>query len=577
LTRPALIFDDGSGIFTVFGAPGREIRADTPAEIPAALAALEAARASGNYLAGYFSYEAGYALEPRLAPLGRKMRAGPLLWFGVFEAPVQTAWLANWQTGRAYAGPLTPEWDSGAYEARFAAVKDLIAAGDVYQANLTFRASFAFAGDPLALFAGLRSTAGARYGAYVNDGTRQILSLSPELFFETTPGGGIATKPMKGTAARDADPVADARARDELARSAKNRAENLMIVDLLRNDLGRIARVGSVAVEDLFAVESYPTVHQMVSTVRADLKPGIGIADVVQALFPCGSVTGAPKIRAMEVIAELEQSPRGVYCGAVGWFAPDGAARFNVAIRTLTITGGRGELGIGGGVVQDSDGASEYAEALLKARFYETARRPLQLIETLRWNGGFVRLDRHLARMENSAAFFAIPFDRDKALAALEAMATGGDLRVRLMLDETGAFTATAAPLGPAPERWTAAIAATVLQSTDALARHKINWREQYDVPPPKGIDELVFNNERGEVVEGARSNVFVPRDGVLLTPPLSSGCLDGVLRRELLEDGRAREAVLTPDDLGNGFYFGNSLRGLIPAIMTPLLPPGHR
>lgn len=582
MTRPALIFDDGHGKFTVFARPDRVIRADTPDAVTPALAALEAARAAGNYLAGYFSYEAGYALEARLRPLLPQSRAVPLLWFGVFEAPaardVET--LAQWQTGRAYAGPLAPEWDEAAYGVRFDRVKALIAAGDIYQANLTFRAGFAFAGDPLALFATLRDAAGARYGAYVDDGERQMLSLSPELFFEVGPGGAIATKPMKGTAARGTDPASDQAARDGLSHSIKNRAENLMIVDLLRNDLGRIATLGSVTVKDLFAVETYPTLHQMVSTVRADLNRGTGIAEIVKALFPCGSVTGAPKIRAMEVIAELEQSPRGVYCGAVGWFAPGGTARFNVAIRTLTISGSKGELGIGGGVVQDSTGQDEYAEALLKARYYDATRRPLALIETLRWQDGFVRRDRHLERMEQSAAFFGIAFDRSKALEALHSLlpppcgevearsASGGGLRVRLTLDEAGAFAASAAPLGPTKDVWTCAVASHVLRSSDQLARHKTTWREHYDAPPPSSIDEFLFLNERGEVVEGARTNVFVSRDGTMLTPPLLSGCLDGVLRRELLDQGRAREAVLTPADLADGFYLGNSLRGLVTAIM---------
>ena len=250
---------------------------------------------------------------------------------------------------------------------------------------------------------------------------------------------------MKGTAAREADPAADARAREGLAASAKDRAENLMIVDLLRNDLGRVAEIGSVDVADLFAVETYPTLHQMVSTVTAKLKPGTGVNEIVRALFPCGSVTGAPKICAMEVIAELEESPRGVYCGAIGHFAPDGSARFNVSIRTLTITDARGELGIGGAVVQDSVADGEYAECLLKARFFEAPRRPLELIETLRFSPeiGFLRRDLHLARMARSADAFAIAFDETIATRALDEAVTGAqtDLRVRLALAESGEFS----------------------------------------------------------------------------------------------------------------------------------------
>lgn len=574
--RPGLFLDDG-GHLSVFAAPLRVIRADAAPEVGPALEALQAARLAGNFVAGYFSYEAGYALEPRLGPLMPLRRSGPLLWFGVFGPPAtaDAAALEGWASGRAYAGPLTPEWDAAAYARRFETVRELIAAGDVYQANLTFRARFAFAGDPLALYAKLRPASGARYAAYIDDGERQILSLSPELFFTIAPDRGIVAKPMKGTAARRDDPHADTMARVGLAESTKNRAENLMIVDLLRNDLGRIAELGSVAVEDLFHVETYPTVHQMVSTVFARLKPGTGVGAVIKALYPCGSVTGAPKIRAMQAIAALEESPRGVYCGAIGFFAPDGSARFNVAIRTLTICGGSGELGVGGGIVQDSTCDDEYAEARLKARYFETARRPLELIETLRWSAdeGFGRRDLHLDRMQSSAAVFGLRFDRDRALAVLEeatfALALPGQEpcahRLRLTLDEAGEIACTTARLAPSTNVWTVAIADQRLQSTDLFARHKTNWREPYDIAPPPGVDELVFLNERGELVEGARTNIFLPRDGCLLTPPLSAGCLDGVLRRALLAEGRAVEAVLMPEDLGE-FYLGNSLRGLIAA-----------
>lgn len=576
--RPAVFFDDVStGFLTQFARPQRVIRADRPEEVQPALEALQQAVAAGNYVAGYLSYEAGYALEARLAPLEPPGRHGPLVWFGVFDAPVTApaAALDGWLEGRAYAGPLTSEWDLTAYAARFDRVKALIAAGDFYQANLTFRAGFAFAGDPLALYAKLRTASGARYGAYIDTGSHQLLSLSPELFFEIS-DGIITAKPMKGTAARDADPAADARVRDALAASTKNRAENLMIVDLLRNDLGRIAELGSVTVPNLFAIETYPTLHQMVSTVSARLKPGIDIPAIVRALFPCGSVTGAPKIRAMETIAALEGSPREAYCGAIGFFAPDGSARFNVAIRTLTIAGNRGELGIGGGIVQDSGCADEYAEALLKARYYDIARRPLELIETLRWSAdeGFVRLDLHLDRMQASAAYFGLTFDRARALDVLDEATYALALpsqdrcahRLRLTLDETGEIACTTARLAPTKDVWAVAVAERRLQSSDPLARHKINWREAYECAPPPGIDELVFLNERGEVVEGARTNIFVARDGQLLTPPLSAGCLDGVLRRALLAEGRAIEAPLTAADLAGEFYLGNSLRGLIRA-----------
>ncbi len=586
MTRPVLILDDAvEGNLRIFVAPQAVIVAQQPQEIGPALAAIESARRAGNFVAGYFSYEMGYGLEPRLAPLLPQRRTAPLLWFGVFTAPAELAGEAAGAAlagGRAYAGPMDPEWDEAAYALRFDRVKALLAAGDIYQANLSFRARFAFLGDPLALYARLRQASAARYGAYVADGERHILSLSPELFFDLAPDGTIVAKPMKGTAARGDGPLSDLLAREGLSGSTKNRAENLMIVDLLRNDLSRIAERGSVAVPHLFAVESYPTLHQMVSTVTAKLKPGIGVEALVRALFPCGSITGAPKIRAMEVLAALEASPRGVYCGAIGCFAPDGSARFNVAIRTLTIAGGQGELGIGGGVVQDSEGAGEYEEALLKARYFVAGRRPLELIETLRWSRaeGFVRGALHLARMARSAAALGLRFDEKRARDVLDEAVFALALpeqeprahRLRLTLDEAGEIACITAPLGADKALWHCTVSQQRLASSDALARHKTSWRDLYEseyalLCPP--ADEVLFLNERGEVVEGSRTTLFVERAGTLLTPPLAAGALDGVLRQALIAEGRCREAVLLPDDLSGGFYLGNSLRGLIAADLS--------
>lgn len=544
-----------------FQAPRAIITADHAAQVPAALAALSQALAEGRCVAGWLGYELGYALEARLGPL--RPAGVPLLRLGVFDAPAADV---TAPLGRAYAGPLHHDWDEAAYLTRFAAVKQMIAAGDIYQANLSYRARFHFAGDPLALYERLRATARASWCGFVDDDERQILSLSPELFFELSATGVIAARPMKGTAPRHGDDLAEGAA---LAASVKNRAENLMIVDLIRNDLGRIAETGSVVVKALFDVETYPTLHTMVSTIAARKRADVGPADILRALFPCGSITGAPKIRAMEILRALEDTPRGAYCGAVGCFLPDGSARFNVAIRTLTVAGRRGELGIGGGVVQDSEAAAEYAECRLKARFFETERPPLQLIETLKWENSFVRLDSHLARMAASAEVFGLAFDDRKARAALAAVVAGHDraLRVRLTLDEAGGHDATAAPLEPNPPHWTCAIAAARIASTDLLQRHKTNWRALYE-RQGSVADEMLFCNERGELAEGARSTIFVERDGILLTPPLSSGALDGRLRAELLATGRAREAVLTPADLdGATIYLGNSLRGLIRAV----------
>jgi para-aminobenzoate synthetase/4-amino-4-deoxychorismate lyase len=565
-----VILDDGPR--RVFSAPLALISADTAGQVPGAVAAVEAALRQGRHVAGWLSYELGYGLEPRLA---RYPAIPPLLQLGVFSAPDDDVPPV---AGRAYAGPLRPEWDQAAYASRFARVKEYIAAGDIYQANLSFRARFPFLGEPRVLYEQLRGQSGAAHCAYIDCGPR-ILSLSPELFFDLSEDGRITVRPMKGTyprgvGARGGD---DAAERAELAGSAKDRAENLMIVDLIRNDLGRIAELGSVEVSDLFKIETYPTLHTMVSTVTARKRKEAGVADILRALFPCGSVTGAPKIRAMEILRELETSPRGAYCGAIGHFAPDGSARFNVAIRTLTVRGNQGELGIGGGVVQDSRMASEYAECLLKARFFESARKPLELIETLRWKPGlkqpliesFVRLASHLARMKLSAGTFGMPFDEVAAGTALEDAVAGktGPQRVRLTLNEQGVYQATAHELPSNPAHWTYTISPERTHSSDVFLRHKTSWRELYESEGKRlGTDEVIFLNERGELTEGARSNIFIRRGDVLVTPPLSAGLLDGCLRAELIAQDKACEGVLTLDDLVGDVYFGNSLRGLIPA-----------
>ncbi|MCT8159002.1 aminodeoxychorismate synthase component I [Pseudoruegeria sp. SHC-113] len=362
-------FDQGPGGGPErFAAPARMIVAWEPEEVPAALQALGAASRAGLWLAGYASYELGYLLMPKLADRLPSDRDTPLLAFGAFPATPQGA------LGAEPAGalaPLAPVWSADRYGQAFTQVRNYIGAGDIYQANLTFPIQSQTEADPMALYQRLAARQPVRHGAYVDFGIGpKILSRSPELFFRTDASGRIETRPMKGTIARGETPEADAANRAWLAESEKNRAENLMIVDLLRNDISRIAEVGSVKVPDLFTIETYATVHQMTSRVVAQLLPGVGLADLLAALFPCGSITGAPKLRAMEIIRELEDAPRGIYCGAIGWWAPDGRSCFNVAIRTLSLfEGGAVRLNVGGGLVYDSRAESEYEEALWKARF----------------------------------------------------------------------------------------------------------------------------------------------------------------------------------------------------------------
>jgi para-aminobenzoate synthetase/4-amino-4-deoxychorismate lyase len=582
MPNPLVFLDDARQNrerLSLFAACEGVVEAHDAAQVEPALAALARASAQGLYAAGYFSYELGYLLEPKLKDLLPERRAVPLLWFGLFRSREEVCgaaagqWLAERASGRAYAGPLRYAEELDSYTEKFARIADYIRSGDIYQANLTFAAGFDVLGDPLALYQRLRGRARAGHGGYIFDGRRTILSFSPELFFRAEKGT-LTLRPMKGTRPRGRNGEEDSRLLAALRASEKDRAENLMIVDLIRNDAGRVAHMGSVKTSELFEVETYPTVHQMVSTVTAKLRPDAAPGDILRALFPCGSVTGAPKIRAMEIIRELESGPRGLYCGAIGCFSPDGSAEFNVAIRTLTLEGGKGALGIGGGIVADSLAPAEYAECLIKARYYSEERPKVSLIETLRHDPdeGYVRGESHLARLAASARAFGLPFDKD---AALNAMADAVEnesapSRLRLELFEDGKISAEARAFAPDASVWTYAVSERRVQSEDQLARHKTSWRSLYDeefarLHAATACDQVLFLNERGEVAEGNTANLFLRREGRLLTPPLSAGILDGRFRRDLIAKGACEEAVLLPADLETGeVYFGNSLRDLI-------------
>jgi len=536
--------------------------------------------ADGHYVAGYLAYELGYLLEPKLAPLLADRLDGPLIWMGVFDAPtsVDNSLFDTWAEDTFAVGDLSTPIIRDAYIAQVERIRDHICAGDVYQINHTFKQRFDFSGSPLALYAHLRQRQRARYGAVIATGDAHVLSLSPELFYEAE--GGIArTRPMKGTAPRAANPADDEALKHWLCHDEKSKAENLMIVDLLRNDLGRVALVGSVNVTDLFTVETYPTLHQMTSGVEAKLRPGISFNDLLHALFPCGSVTGAPKVKAMEIIRGLEAEPRGVYTGAVGYAGPNGEARFNVAIRTLKITGDRGELGIGSGIVHDSDPAAEWAECHLKANFLTAPHQPFELLETLAWQPetGFALLERHLERLTNSAAYFCYPCDVEAMKQTLNDAIADATMpqRVRLVLDQDGQAKAEAVELSPLNDHGMLnfTLSDQRIERDNPFVYHKTTNRAFYDDERIRqqgltGADEVVFLNDAGELTEGSISNLFVERDGLLLTPPVACGLLDGTLRRELIDSGRATEVPLTPADLDTAhqIFLGNSVRGLMPA-----------
>ena len=460
VTSSVLIDDSSSGGPGCywFESPGAIISAESAEEVEGALAAMDRALADGAYLAGFFAYELGYVFEPRLLAHMPASRALPLLWFGVFDAPRQltsdevNARLRQ-KAGANYSiGPINYSISQENYAKPFARVKEYIAAGDVYQLNLTFKAKFDFAGDAACLYADMRAVQPVSHGAFIQTPRFSLLSASPELFLARREGR-IFTRPMKGTAARAPGAEADQAQQDWLASDLKSRAENLMIVDLMRNDFGRIAEIGSVKVDDIFTVETFPTLHQMTSGVSATLREGVDLPELVRSIFPPGSVTGAPKVRAVEILSELETEPRGAYTGTIGMLTPTGEARFNVAIRTVTIAAdGGAEIGIGSGIVQDSVMQDEYAECLLKMRFLETASKSFQLIETMLFDPdeGYYLLERHLERMAVSAATFGFVFKGANIERILEREAArfgGTHQRVRLLLGRDGEATLSATPI----------------------------------------------------------------------------------------------------------------------------------
>ncbi|MFA7269740.1 MAG: aminodeoxychorismate synthase component I [Sterolibacterium sp.] len=573
--QPLFVFDfplaGGVRRPLAFGTPREILCATAPAEVRGVLRAVESRARSGAWVAGCVSYEAAPAFDAAL-----RVRPGgdfPLAWFGVFDAPLPAG-----AEDPFYLAPGTGQWQPSVsragFDADIAAIRKAIFAGEVYQVNYTLRLHSRHAGSELAWFRQLREAQPNAYAAYLNLGRWRILSVSPELFFRRD-GHRLTAMPMKGTAQRGRWPAEDRQIAESLGASDKNRAENLMIVDLLRNDLSRLAMPHSVRVPALFSIERYPTVMQMTSTITAEARPDVALDDIFGALFPCGSVTGAPKVKAMEIIARLETEPRGIYCGAIGLLRPGGDAMFNVAIRSVTLDGtdATATCGIGSGIVWDSCAADEYAETLLKSQFLCDAANDFQLLETLRLEGGrYVRLERHLARLAASARHFCRPFDAARCRERLDSVAAEAgrqDARMRIRLDRRGNIAVAIDPL-PEPVEQPAvfAVAATPVARDSLWLYHKTTRREVYEraaAAHPEAFDVLLWN-EQGELTEFTRGNLVLELDGRQLTPPIASGLLDGCLRSEMLDNGEITEAVLNLDDLARAqrVWFVNSLRGRI-------------
>jgi para-aminobenzoate synthetase/4-amino-4-deoxychorismate lyase len=555
----------------------------------------------GLYLAGWLGYEFGYLLEPSLARRIHPDPEKPLARLGVFRAPLIFDHNTGELPGTTWPDPppaqpsaeyrianLRPNRTQTDYTEALAKIKQYIESGDTYQVNFTLKLLFDFEGAPEGLYQALRRNQSVSFGAYLRSGAHRILSFSPELFFKRT-GEQCLVRPMKGTIQRGPYPAEDARLMRFLQNDGKNRSENVMIVDLLRNDLGRICTLGTVTTRSLFDIETYETLHQMTSTITGHLPRKTRIEPLFKALFPCGSVTGAPKIRTMEIIRELESGPRSVYTGAIGFIAPTGEATFNVPIRTIELNGNKGEMGIGSGIIHDSDPEQEWKECLLKGRFLSDPAPVFSLIETLLWQpgSGYWLLAEHLERLAASAAYFRYPVNRQELMTRLDRLAVDfglSPMRVRLTVAKSGRMELTATPC-PAPVHlnWPIPPAAQAelpqvtfsAQATDPNSPwlyHKTTQRELYDAERQRalaqGFHEVLFTNTRGEVTEGSITTIFIQQQNTHLTPAMECGLLPGVFRRYLMEQAPllVRESILTRRDLekAEAIFVGNSVRGLV-------------
>lgn len=588
----------------LFHSPDRIIKAETFEEIGAALQAIDKAVAQGFHVAGWIAYECMRHFEATLAAAINDKAKEPLIWMMVTKhrailSPLDVEALFHKSDhGNAHQAELKkglPAQTEEEYIAALRSVHDYIVAGDVYQINHTLPIPVQLVGSATTLYRNLRQRQPVPYGAYINTGTDKILSLSPELFLEKK-GSTLKACPMKGTAPRGQTRQEDKDIQLALKDDAKSQAENLMIVDLIRNDLSRISVAGSVTVPNLFEIEQYPTLHQMTSTVISTANDGLLPSELLAGMFPCGSITGAPKVRAMEVIHELEAAPRGVYCGTIGHFSPKTSQReerwcLNVPIRTLVLEeNGAGRLSVGSGVVADSDPHSEYQECLLKAAFTDGDPISFSLIETMCYcNGAIEHLADHLKRLATSAVYFDFDYQQDIVDVALSdhietITSTNDTRRFRLLLDKYGATTVTSHQIADTPPEaktvpLTVCVSGIKTQSKDPFLFHKTTHRFLYNqataAAKEMGHADILFFNEKDELTEGAISNIFVEKNGILYTPPSNAGLLPGTLRQRILaERPNAYERTLTRCDLSSAdnIYIGNAVKGLRSVTLSPTI-----
>lgn len=576
----------------IFTNPVDIISCYKPNEIKDAFRQIKEHLNNNHYATGFFSYEMGYGFENLYKT--KKSYKFPLLWLGIFKSAIVFDHYTNKFLNKppSFLKEIKPQLtdykinnlklnvNQKSYFDSIGKIKKLLKQGDTYEVNYTMKYKFDFKGSPYQLYHTLRNNQSVAYSAFIKTEDFKILSFSPELFFRKK-GKNIQTKPMKGTIERGRDLKEDALNKNGLNRDEKNRAENLMIVDLLRNDLGRISEIDSVKVEDIFCVEKYETLFQMTSTIKSILKKDIGYYDLFKSLFPSGSVSGAPKIRTMQIIKKIEKEERGVYTGAIGLFKPDGKAMFNVAIRTILLEpvglrGAKGEMGIGSGIVYDSEPEQEYKECLLKANFLVGPQKEFQLIETILWSKKFFLLESHLKRLRESAKYFDFCYNENYIKKALlqvkKRFKPNFSYRVRLLLFKNGDVSITyRCQKEKSVLRQIVAISEQKTNSKDNFLYYKTTFRQLYDKEYQKykklGYYDVLFRNERNEITEGAISNIFIKVKGKYWTPPISCGLLNGVYRKYFLDKKKdVQEKILTLEDIQNAdeIYLTNSVRKMV-------------
>lgn len=546
-----------------FKNPNKIIVANTLEEVRPSFELIQEALDLGFYVAGYISYESAPTFDPSFqVNLNPNM---PLLWFGVFSEPLYESLVTN----GSYDYPKwSPDVSRKQYDSAIDFIKSSIEKGNTYQTNYTIRLNSKFQGDDIALFNKLKQAQSSNYCAYIHTGDFSILSASPELFFHLK-DQHITTRPMKGTIARGKTLAEDEKNAKWLYESEKNRAENVMIVDLLRNDLNIIAEQGSVQVPELFNIEHYPTVLQMTSTITAKVKKNTSYFDIFKALFPCGSITGAPKISTMKIISSLESAPRDVYCGAIGYFSPNQEAIFNVPIRTVVINQktGNATYGVGGGITWDSTANGEYEEILTKASLLERDKPEFKLLESiLLTDGKLYLLEEHLNRLQDSSKYFQFPFNRSEVeneLVKFTKNFTKGDYKIRLLLSTTGQVSLESQQLYESVTPKIVKLAEKPISNCNLFLYHKTTYRDVYtQFQNPEVFDTLLWN-ENEEITEFTNGNIVLEINGKLYTPPIQSGLLAGTYREMLIKKGKIIEKVLTILDLQNStqIWFINSVR----------------